>query len=114
MVEHSVTGLLSEEKQPEAFANNLAQLLQDPARCDEMGRAGLARAKRLFSKEVTAHHLLRAFAECSGIRFDAKLALKYRLCASYLKRLFLRRCQLKHHAIKARDKTFNLQEFIAG
>ena len=114
MVQHGVTGLLGEEGQPMEFASLLAQLLQDPVRGESMGRAGLERAKSLFDQRITARRLVRAFAESSGIRFTWPLAMKLRLAGAFLKRTVTRRPELQHKTVKARDKTFDLRQFIAG
>ena len=62
MVIDGATGLLCEERHPEQLAGLIGALLQDPARCEAMGAAGLEHAKRRFAKEVTSRDLLRAFA----------------------------------------------------
>jgi glycosyltransferase involved in cell wall biosynthesis len=43
IVEHGVTGLLVPPNNPQALAGAIAQLLDDPDRCQEMGRAGAER-----------------------------------------------------------------------
>lgn len=112
MVVDGVTGLLCDEQQPAAFADNLAKLLQDTALCEKMGTAGLAHAKRHFAKEVTSIRLLRAFAGHSSFRFDFTLARKHCLLGSFLARALRRGENLGHTVVKARDKTFDLNHFM--
>lgn len=112
MVLDGATGLLVDEKNPAQLADALALLLQDSARCEQMGAAGLEHAKRHFAKEVTARHLLRAFAECSAMRFDASLVLQEKLFGAFARRTFSECRQLRHDVVKARDKTFDLAAFM--
>ena len=79
MVTDGVTGLLCDERHPEQLAGMIGALLQDPARCDTMGAAGLDHAKRCFAKEVTSRELIRALAAHSAMRFDAPLAARGKL-----------------------------------
>ncbi len=58
MVAHEETGLLCEERHTQEFAQLIARLLADPALATRYGLAGLARAQRLFAKEITAAALL--------------------------------------------------------
>ncbi len=67
MVEHKVTGLLCGERQPEAFADLLAQLLTNPELRQTMGKAGWDRAKRLFAVERTIPCLLSAFSSMGAV-----------------------------------------------
>lgn len=114
MVLDGVNGLISEEGQPQAFADHLETLLKDPARCETMGQAGLEHAKKHFAKETTSRHLLKAFAEKSGMRFEAALAARHGLLLGYSKRLLSALPQLRHHVEKARDKTFDLELFMGS
>jgi glycosyltransferase involved in cell wall biosynthesis len=112
MVIDGETGLLCDEKQPERLAGLLASLLDDPARCERMGEAGREHAKRHFAKEITSRELLRAFAAHTSLRFDPALAGRERLVGAYLKRWWRSGQQLRHDALKARDKTFDLRQFM--
>lgn len=109
MVINGETGLLCEERQPEAVAGLLTALLQDTERCDKMGQAGYQHARKHFAKEVTSKALLHAFARFSGMKFDLGLALRCGLISDFLKR---GGAQLRHECVKARDKTFNLDQFM--
>ena len=77
MVEHGVTGLLTAERDPVAFADALEKLLQHPEQAQQMGQAGLARAQRLFAQEITARQLLQHFAARGLMNFDSSLAGKH-------------------------------------
>jgi glycosyltransferase involved in cell wall biosynthesis len=114
MVIDGVTGLLSEERDPAALADHLAQLLANPAKAEAMGRAGLEHAGKNFAKEMTSQQLLSAFAEKSAIRFEAALATRHGLLAAFSKRMFNSGPQLRHQVEKARDKTFDLPLFMGG
>lgn len=114
MVIDGVTGLLCNERHPEQLAGEIGALLQDPARCDAMGAAGLEHAKTHFAKEITSRGLLRAFAGGSAMRFDFSLAMREKLLGVFLKRLLDRASQLRHQVVKARDKTFDLDRFMGG
>ena len=59
MIEHGVTGLLVEEKQPQLLADALATLLRDPALGERFGACGKSVATRRFSVEVTVAELKR-------------------------------------------------------
>jgi colanic acid/amylovoran biosynthesis glycosyltransferase len=114
MVTDGVTGLLCEEQHPEQLAGMIGGLLQDPARCEAMGAAGLEQAKRCFAKEVTSRELMRAFAAHSAIRFDVPLAVRGGLLRGFFKRLISGDPRLRHDVQKARDKTFDLGRFMGG
>ncbi|HSI63887.1 MAG TPA: glycosyltransferase family 4 protein [Candidatus Saccharimonadia bacterium] len=114
MVVDGVTGLLCDEKQPAAFADHLATLLQDPAQCDRMGAAGLTHARQHFAKEGTTMNLLQAFAERASLRFDLTLAQRYGLLSCFASRTMRGDAQLRHHTMKARDKSFDLTRFMNG
>ncbi|TLD72306.1 glycosyltransferase family 4 protein [Phragmitibacter flavus] len=112
MVINGETGLLCEERQPEALAGLLAGLLSDPARCEQMGKAGLAHARQHFSKEITAQALMKAFARHTSMRFDLGLALRRGLWSDFRQRQ--KGPHLYHVPSKASDKTFNLDQFMQG
>lgn len=57
MVIHNQTGLLTDERDPVATAGALKILLTDPEKARRFGQAGLALARRLFSKQTTAASL---------------------------------------------------------
>jgi glycosyltransferase involved in cell wall biosynthesis len=114
MVIDGTTGLLCSEQHPEQLAGLLAALLADPARCEQMGAAGLAHAREHFAKEVTSRHLLRAFARHSGMRFDFALASRHGLLGRFFQRMLFPHAQLRHQVEKARDKTFDLSRFMSG
>jgi colanic acid/amylovoran biosynthesis glycosyltransferase len=78
MVENNVTGLLCGERQPEAFAELLAQLLQSPSRRLQMGQAGWERAQRLFAKDRTIPRLLAAFQEAGALPGNYPFAARLR------------------------------------
>ena len=112
MVVDGVTGLLCNEQHPEQLTGLLGALLEDYARCEEMGRAGLEHAKQHFAKNVTYRSLLSQFARHSAIRFDFALAKKEGLLGSFLARSLSFTPQLRHQVVKARDKTFDLAAFM--
>jgi len=111
MVINGETGLLCEEKQPEALAGLLAALLGDPTRCEQMGKAGLLHARKNFAKEVTSQSLLKAFAKHSTMRFDLELVLKRGLWSDFRSRSGP---HLWKNVPKASDKTFDLNTFMQG
>jgi glycosyltransferase involved in cell wall biosynthesis len=114
MVVDGMTGLLCEERQPAAFAEHLAKLLLNNDLCVKMGAAGLEHAKRHFAKEVTSQCLLRAFARHSSLRFDVELTKRHGLLDLFLRRWLRGGETLRHPVVKARDKTFDLDRFMAG
>jgi colanic acid/amylovoran biosynthesis glycosyltransferase len=114
MVVDGLTGLLCDENQPEAFAGLLETLLKDEPKCEQMGRAGLDHARKHFEKSVTASALLHAFAARSGLRFDFGLAMKHCLLADHTRRTLCSDPQLRHEALKARDKGFDLAQFMGS
>jgi colanic acid/amylovoran biosynthesis glycosyltransferase len=81
MVMDGSTGLLTDERAPDAFADALATLLSDRELCHEMGMAGHERAARMFAKEITARDLMRCLAAYGKLRFDVGLVLKYPILA---------------------------------
>jgi glycosyltransferase involved in cell wall biosynthesis len=60
-VEHGVTGLLVEARNPAAFALALRQLAEVPHRCDAMGAQGRARALKMFTMEATNERVAAVF-----------------------------------------------------
>jgi len=114
MVIDGQTGLLCEEKDPQAFAAHLATLLNNPALCEQQGFAGLDHATRNFEKSVTGGALLKAFAKRSSIRFDSALASRHGLWGRFLSRTLSGQPELRHAVEKARDKTFDLGRFMGG
>ena len=77
MVIDGSTGLLTEERDPDAFAHALATLLADQEMCRQMGMAGHERASRMFAKESTSGDLLNCLVAHGNLRFDAGLVLKF-------------------------------------
>jgi len=57
------SGLLVPERDPERLAEAIAGLLEDPARCEAMGRAGRAFVEQHFSRARVTEKLLRAYRE---------------------------------------------------
>ncbi len=114
MVVDGETGLLCNEGQPEQLTGLLGALLHDPAQCERMGQEGLEHAKQHFAKEVTARHLLRAYARLSDIRYDAALAAREGLRWAFFSRFFNRSAQFRHDVQKVRDKTFDLARFMGS
>ena len=57
-IEEDVTGVLVPARSADAVANAVLELLDDPQRCKEMGRAGRERAERMFDvRQVVAEHM---------------------------------------------------------
>jgi len=63
VVEHGVTGLIVPRGDSSALAAAIGALLADPAKRNQMGRAGRERALRLFDWDRTAEQLERIYAE---------------------------------------------------
>jgi glycosyltransferase involved in cell wall biosynthesis len=59
-VEDEVTGLLVERGNVDALSRAMQSLMQDHARTDAMGRAGRARAERVFDARTVAQETLAA------------------------------------------------------
>jgi len=68
VVAHGETGLLVPPRDHKALAVAIAQLLRDPARRENMGRAGLARVRRLFSADRMVEATLDAYRSRGGVR----------------------------------------------
>ncbi len=91
MVVDGETGLLVEERDPEAFAEALSRLLCDEESRARMGRAGREHAAANFAKEVTARALLRCLAAFGAVRFDLDLVWSdVALVPAHLKQMVLR------------------------
>jgi colanic acid/amylovoran biosynthesis glycosyltransferase len=91
MVLDGETGLLVEERDPEAFAEALARLLRDKEARKRMGEAGLKHAAANFAKEVTARSLIRCLVAFGSVRFDFDLAWSdMALVPAHLKQVALR------------------------
>jgi colanic acid/amylovoran biosynthesis glycosyltransferase len=117
MVIPEQTGYLAEEGQPAAFATHLATLLQDPALCVTLGRAGLAHAQAHFAQSNTSRALLTAFATHGDLRLTADLIARH----PWLRPLSFRRLlkkistpQLRHRMPKVSSKNFDLPSFLKG
>jgi glycosyltransferase involved in cell wall biosynthesis len=63
VVEHGVTGLLVPPRDSVALADAITRLVTDPALRERMGRAGLARARDLFSAERMVSATLAVYAD---------------------------------------------------
>ncbi|MFP6874545.1 MAG: glycosyltransferase family 4 protein [Verrucomicrobiales bacterium] len=77
MVVDGCTGLLTKERDPDAFAGAMATLLRDKDLCQQMGEAGRQRATELFAKECTARQLCNCLVAFGNLRFDFGLAVKF-------------------------------------
>jgi glycosyltransferase involved in cell wall biosynthesis len=71
VVEHGVTGLLSDPGDREALAANLRELLLETGRRADYGRRGRERVERLFTTRRMAGDTLAAFAATLGRREGA-------------------------------------------
>jgi D-inositol-3-phosphate glycosyltransferase len=67
LVEHGETGLLVEERQPEAFARAVDALLVDSAKARAMSDAAATRA-RGYTWSTTAARLRRLYADLTARR----------------------------------------------
>lgn len=91
MVLDGETGRLVDERQPEAFAGILEELLASPETCEAMGRAGESRAARLFAQDATARSLRRLLTARGLVGFDpALVARDPALLGAYLRQIPLR------------------------
>ena len=68
MVIDGNTGLLTEERDPDAFAHALATLLADKELCRRMGIAGHGHASKMFAVESTARDLLNCLADYGNLK----------------------------------------------
>jgi len=67
MVEEGVTGWLLPEHQPAALADALGRLLNDRDMARSLGKAGRARAEKLFGIENSARSLRALFHRLCAI-----------------------------------------------
>lgn len=63
LIEHGLTGLLTQPGDPAAFANALQQLLLDPALRSKMGSAARSRIEEFFSLDQQVSQLLELWKE---------------------------------------------------
>ncbi len=63
LIEHNVTGLLTPPRDPHAFVAALQELIDDPLRTVEMGRAARRRIEERFSVTRQVNSLLAAWSE---------------------------------------------------
>lgn len=104
MVEEGITGMLVNEGDTEGFAEALSTLLADAPRARQMGEAGQARARRLFSTEVNGRRLLGHFVSQGQVAFEAALVRRHpSLALAYAKQLPVRLASLSRR--KSRDET---------
>jgi glycosyltransferase involved in cell wall biosynthesis len=75
VVEHDVTGLTVPPGEPQALAQALDSLLDDPAMRQRMGEAGLLRARR-FEAAAVAPQVVGIFEEALATRAEARCANK--------------------------------------
>lgn len=114
MVLDGQTGLLSEPRQPEAFAACLAKLLDDPDAAWRMGAAGRRRARDQFAQEVTARQLLGAFMRHAALRWQPRLWRQTDRWSALPAQLLRRAAALRQGPPKVRDKSFDLSSFMLG
>ena len=77
MVLDGTTGLLVPERQPEAFADALAELLANDDRRTTMGASSLKRVREHFAKEVTAARLAALLIRNGTVPYDAELIRRH-------------------------------------
>lgn len=65
-IEHGVTGLVVPPQHPAELAEAILSLLKDPSRREAMGRAGLARARRMFTVDRMVEGTLAAYEALVG------------------------------------------------
>jgi glycosyltransferase involved in cell wall biosynthesis len=68
LVQEGVTGLLVEPQDPEGLAAAIGQLLDNPDRAAEMGRAGRERRRSEFSIETTARRVEALYEELYAVK----------------------------------------------
>ena len=91
MVADGETGRLVPEREPDAFAEALGDVLSDPKAAIAMGEAGERRARELFAKEVTSKQLLGYLVADGLVNRDVRLVAEHSwLGASYRKQRWLR------------------------
>ncbi len=71
MVSHGVTGLLSPPGDVEALANNLLEVLRDPASAERMGKAGKRRVFAEFAPQKAGPKWTRTLEQMLGIEAAA-------------------------------------------
>lgn len=107
MVVDGETGRLVPERQPEAFAGILRELLADPTRAQAMGAAGEQRAVELFAKEKTARQLFRLLAGRGLVRVPPRLALRDpALALASLRQMGVRLGQVLRRKSEVRNSKF--------
>jgi glycosyltransferase involved in cell wall biosynthesis len=74
VVEEGRTGELVPVRDPHALAEAIVRLLEDPARRDAMGRAGLERVRERFSVERMVEGTAAVYARLAGRRRGADIA----------------------------------------
>jgi colanic acid/amylovoran biosynthesis glycosyltransferase len=114
MVIDGVTGFLTAERDPAAFAARLADLLRNPALCETMGSAGLEHARAHFDQSTTGRALITALASLGDLRGDAALRRRLPWLLPLLLRSLPRKLltpQLRHRPPRVSGKTFNLARF---
>ena len=63
LVDHGVSGLLVPAGDAAALAQAMGELLDDPARCEQMGRMALQRARTTFDWDTTVAEYLQVYDE---------------------------------------------------
>lgn len=66
VVSHGETGLLVQPRDARELASAISTLLKDPARREQMGRAGLERVKRIFSADEMVERTLGVYRRHAG------------------------------------------------
>jgi len=72
-VEHGVTGLLVQERDPDALADAIGELLSSPERARALGRAGRAKVEREFAAEWNVQPIAAALCEALEVPFAAEV-----------------------------------------
>jgi colanic acid/amylovoran biosynthesis glycosyltransferase len=116
VIDHQ-TGYLTEEGDPQDFAAKLAALLQNPALCETMGRAGLLHAQAHFAQATTSKALITAFVSQSDLRTTPQLRARHPWLRPHLLRRLLRKLttpQLCHRLPRVSSKRFDLKALLKG
>lgn len=95
MVVEGETGLLTDERRPEHFADALLEMLKNGEMRAEYGAAGQERARELFAKEETAGSLVRYIASHGDFNRDSELKGFFGAFLAQRWRRFLRKWQRK-------------------
>src|SRR5262249_47696852 len=66
LIEHTVTGLLVPQSDPNALAAAIRSLIEDPARARTLGEAGARRVRERFGHAVNLDRLAARFAPVPG------------------------------------------------